>query len=57
MVATTAERDVDEIQRVQTLGTVRLQKVDTHETILIPTPSTDPNDPLNWYHYTLFLRY
>lgn len=51
MVGLTTERDVDEIQRVQTLGSVRLQKRGTRETILIPTPSADPNDPLNWYHH------
>lgn len=48
MVATTADRDPDELQRVQTLGSVRLHKQGTREIILIPTPSTDPNDPLNW---------
>lgn len=32
-----------------TLGTVRLRDHHTNEVILIPTPSSDPNDPLNWY--------
>lgn len=49
MVVTTTERDLDDLQRVHTLGSVRLQKQGTKEIILIPTPSTDPNDPLNWY--------
>ncbi|KAG6363308.1 hypothetical protein INS49_008405 [Diaporthe citri] len=34
--------------RQRTLGNVRLRHHETNETILIPTPSNDPNDPLNW---------
>ncbi|KAK9421628.1 putative Major facilitator superfamily (MFS) profile domain-containing protein [Seiridium unicorne] len=34
--------------RMRTLGTVRLRHHETNEIILIPTPSNDPNDPLNW---------
>jgi hypothetical protein len=34
--------------RMRTLGTVRLHHHETKEIILIPTPSNDPNDPLNW---------
>lgn len=49
MKAVTTERDVSELQRTVTLGTLRLQHETTHETILIPTPTDDPNDPLNWY--------
>ncbi|KAI6374364.1 hypothetical protein MCOR25_003153 [Pyricularia grisea] len=30
------------------LGTVRLRNDHTGEIILVPTPSDDPNDPLNW---------
>ncbi|ELQ42331.1 hypothetical protein OOU_Y34scaffold00215g15 [Pyricularia oryzae Y34] len=30
------------------LGTVRLRNDQTGEVILVPTPSNDPNDPLNW---------
>ncbi|KAI1128421.1 major facilitator superfamily domain-containing protein [Nemania abortiva] len=30
------------------LGNVRLRDRVTHEIILIPAPSNDPNDPLNW---------
>jgi hypothetical protein len=48
MVAVTTARDEADIRRVETLGSVRLHHVDTHEVILIPTPSDDPNDPLNW---------
>ncbi|GAW15966.1 hypothetical protein ANO14919_053880 [Xylariales sp. No.14919] len=35
-------------QRRETLGNVRLRDYHTNEVILIPTPSNDPNDPLNW---------
>lgn len=35
-------------QRQATLGNVRLRHAVTNEIILIPTPSSDPNDPLNW---------
>lgn len=48
MVIVTTERDEADIQRVETLGSVRLHRENTHEVILIPTPSDDPNDPLNW---------
>lgn len=34
--------------RKRTLGNVRLRHHETNEIILIPTPSSDPNDPLNW---------
>jgi hypothetical protein len=37
-----------DVARVRTLGTVRLRHHATNEIILIPTPSNDPNDPLNW---------
>ena len=37
------------IKRVQTLGSVRHRHEHTGQIILIPTPSKDPNDPLNWY--------
>jgi hypothetical protein len=40
-----------EIVRKRTLGNVRLRHHQTNEIILIPTPSKDPNDPLNWYAY------
>jgi hypothetical protein len=33
----------------ETLGRIRLQDDVTGETLLVPQPSTDPNDPLNWY--------
>lgn len=31
-----------------TLGSVRLQDAITKARILVPAPSNDPNDPLNW---------
>ncbi|KAK3337295.1 major facilitator superfamily domain-containing protein [Cercophora scortea] len=37
--------------RVRTLGNVRLRHHETNEVILIPTPSADPNDPLNWSQF------
>lgn len=30
------------------LGGLRLRNEETNEIILIPTPTNDPNDPLNW---------
>ncbi|KAI0600177.1 major facilitator superfamily domain-containing protein [Biscogniauxia sp. FL1348] len=35
-------------EKVRTLGDIRLRDHNTQEIILIPTPSNDPNDPLNW---------
>lgn len=37
------------VKPTNTLGTVRLHDQETKQIILIPTPSNDPNDPLNWY--------
>ncbi|RMD45116.1 hypothetical protein DV735_g69, partial [Chaetothyriales sp. CBS 134920] len=48
MVNYTSERDPDEIQQGTSLGHLRLRHVETNDIILIPTPSRDPNDPLNW---------
>jgi hypothetical protein len=45
----TVARDAEEITKVQTLGSVRLRHHETNQVILIPTPTNDPNDPLNWY--------
>ncbi|RSL39575.1 hypothetical protein CEP53_013959 [Fusarium sp. AF-6] len=39
---------------LKTLGSVRLRDQDTGQVILVPQPSNDPNDPLNWvYRYYL----
>lgn len=40
---------VAQVTPMRTLGTVRLRNHETNELILVPTPSNDPNDPLNWY--------
>lgn len=37
-----------ESAQVKTLGHLRLRDEDTNEVILVPTPSDDPKDPLNW---------
>ena len=37
------------MKRIHTLGSVRHRHEHTGQLILIPTPSKDPNDPLNWY--------
>jgi hypothetical protein len=36
-------------EHVNTLGSIQLRHPVTNDIILIPTPSNDPNDPLNWY--------
>jgi hypothetical protein len=33
---------------VKTLGHLRLRHAETNEVILVPTPSSDQKDPLNW---------
>lgn len=45
------DHHVDPVEKARkmTLGNVRLRHPETNEVILIPTPSSDPNDPLNWY--------
>ena len=40
---------------VSTLGHIRLRDETTNHIILIPSPSDDPKDPLNWY--VNFLHY
>lgn len=47
-LAANPHSDRGDKKRVVTLGNVRLRDQDTNEIILIPTPSSDPNDPLNW---------
>lgn len=34
--------------KTHSLGDLRLRDRETNELLLIPTPSGDPNDPLNW---------
>jgi hypothetical protein len=43
------EHDIKEQSRKRTLGNLRLIDQETNAVILVPTPSSDPNDPLNWY--------
>jgi hypothetical protein len=43
------EQKLNITKRIHTLGSVRHRHEHTGEIILIPTPSKDPNDPLNWY--------
>ena len=38
----------EQMQKIKTLGSVQLHNKDTKQLILIPTPSDDINDPLNW---------
>ncbi|KAL2824343.1 major facilitator superfamily domain-containing protein [Aspergillus pseudoustus] len=43
-------------EHVNTLGSIQLRHPVTNEIILIPTPSNDPNDPLNWSRgYRIYL--
>lgn len=45
---TQLQEGVDTKLKEQTLGTVQLRHNETNEIILVPTPSNDPSDPLNW---------
>lgn len=38
-----------ELKETNHLGSLQLRHHETNEIILIPTPTNDPNDPLNWY--------
>lgn len=43
------ETDNDALRHhIGTLGHLRLRHAETNEIILIPQPSSDPKDPLNW---------
>ncbi|KAL9114595.1 MAG: hypothetical protein Q9227_001273 [Pyrenula ochraceoflavens] len=46
MVGKTTDRT--DLEQTETLGNLRLRHHETNEIVLIPTPSSDPNDPLNW---------
>lgn len=39
--------------QAKTLGHLRLRDSETNEVILVPTPSSDSKDPLNWYQTLL----
>ncbi|KAK4234686.1 major facilitator superfamily domain-containing protein [Achaetomium macrosporum] len=47
MATESIEPDV-QASRGETLGNVRLRHHETNEIILVPTPTDDPNDPVNW---------
>ena len=38
----------NDLERINTHGSVRLRHAETNEIVLVPQPSSDPNDPLNW---------
>lgn len=42
-------RKEEDTAQMKTLGHLRLRDYETNEVILVPTPSSDPKDPLNWY--------
>ncbi len=44
------------LSKKKTLGHLQLRHKDTNEIQLIPKPSSDPNDPLNWYVASCGLR-
>ncbi|KPM42917.1 hypothetical protein AK830_g3653 [Neonectria ditissima] len=44
----TTDFDAEKMPKKETLGNVQLRHHETNEIILIPTPTNDPNDPLNW---------
>ncbi|KAH6684663.1 major facilitator superfamily domain-containing protein [Halenospora varia] len=48
MVRTTAQRDPEDAKKMHNLGSLRLRHLDSNQIILVPTPTADPNDPLNW---------
>lgn len=45
------------LRKAQTLGSVRQRDEHTNEIILIPTPSSDPNDPLNWFVLSFYCNH
>ena len=40
-------------EHVNALGSVQLRHPVTNDIILVPTPSNDPNDPINWCAHRL----
>ncbi|KAF9696857.1 hypothetical protein EKO04_005704 [Ascochyta lentis] len=48
MGRTTTVRNPAEIRKKNNLGSLQLRHVDSNQIILIPSPTSDPNDPLNW---------
>ncbi len=48
MSSTPSDMPIEHAAKKETLGNVQLRHHETQEIILVPTPSDDPNDPLNW---------
>ncbi|KAF3038059.1 hypothetical protein E8E11_005361 [Didymella keratinophila] len=48
MARTTIIRDPADVKKTNNLGSLQLRHIDSNQIILIPTPTNDPNDPLNW---------
>lgn len=45
-------------ESARTLGSVRLHDAETKEIVLVPTPSNNPNDPLNWSkHFRYYIAF
>ncbi len=44
----TATVNKENESNIETLGHLRLRDAVTNDIILVPTPSSDPYDPLNW---------
>jgi hypothetical protein len=44
-----ADPEDSKTKHVNNLGSIQLRHPVTNDIILIPTPSNDLNDPLNWY--------
>lgn len=53
-MASTEVTEVREDTQLKTLGNLRLRDSETNNVILVPTPSSDPKDPLNWHVPVLF---
>ncbi|KAJ4989591.1 hypothetical protein SVAN01_04968 [Stagonosporopsis vannaccii] len=48
MAHTTIDHNPADSKKKSNLGSLQLRHVDSNQIILIPTPTNDPNDPLNW---------
>ncbi|KAF2684645.1 MFS general substrate transporter [Lentithecium fluviatile CBS 122367] len=48
MAHTTPLRNPEDTKKTHNLGSLQLRHHESNQIILIPTPTNDPNDPLNW---------
>jgi hypothetical protein len=48
MSTETSRRNDEGSNPIKTLGSVRLHREGKKENFLMPEPSANPNDPLNW---------